>query len=94
LLACSFNAEACEAREDFTFEYDKSLGACYTFNDAVRNTTSANGRLRESIRAGLDYGLTLVIYDSHFYDRLSKDFNLYSGLIINLSPSMPFVYLI
>jgi len=86
LLACSFNAEACEAREDFTFEYDKSLGACYTFNDAVRNTSSGNGRLRESIRAGLDYGLTLVIY-SHFYDRLSKDFNLYSGLIIKIGNS-------
>lgn len=79
LLTCLFNAETCTSRDDFIYEYDKNLGSCYTFN-------SGNDSVRESIRAGIDYGLTLVFY-SHFYDRLAKDYNLYSGLIVKIGNS-------
>ena len=82
LLECFFNAKECRARDDFIYEYDRSLGACYTFNSGNDSMQA----LKVSIRAGVEYGLTLVLY-AHFYDRLAKDYNLYSGLIIKIGNS-------
>jgi len=39
LLDCSFNSEKCNATQDFVKEYDRVLGACYTFNAGVNPVT-------------------------------------------------------
>ena len=62
LFECSFNSQKCNS-SDFIREYDKNLGNCYTFNSGY-NSTNDEVSLKKSIRAGVTYGLKLVLYVS------------------------------
>ena len=69
LLECSFNSQPC-AYYDFSWEYDRALGNCYSFNSGF-NLSGHRVLLKKSIRAGSSYGLKLTLY-VNFYGKITN----------------------
>ncbi|KAK5982674.1 hypothetical protein GCK32_001656 [Trichostrongylus colubriformis] len=63
---CTFSGKKCSAA-DFTRVYDPIYGACYSFNEDASLRYSTN-------RAGMKFGLKLLITVSQYTTSLEKDF--------------------
>jgi hypothetical protein len=83
LISCLFNDQPCSST-DFYKEYDKNLGNCYVFNYGM-NINGQKIPLKESIRAGATFGLSLELY-LNFYENLTE-FNKVIGAYIRIGNS-------
>ena len=71
LLFCQFSQMKCSSK-DFLWSYHRFFGNCFTFNTGF-NSTGHKIKLKESIRAGVDLGLSLVFY-ANYYENISNTF--------------------
>jgi hypothetical protein len=77
LIGCKFNYLACTSA-DFSWEYDKNYGNCYSFNSGS-NSSGQKVDLKMSSLAGFSYGLQLDLY-VNFHENLTLFNSLYQGM--------------